>query len=148
LLRRHGYELRADTTIKTIKAALANYPGVTFTDFLAFDRQFSTGNQFRNPGGYYRDLARKCGRHFEEQRASVRMSAVSAASGATTDTTAGNAADIPRDDKRRCAKCGGGGTLKGGGYCDVCPTGKDLSRIANRKTKPKSETTRVDFRAV
>jgi hypothetical protein len=139
LLRRHGYDPRADTTIKTIKTALANYPGVTFADFLEFDRTMTTGSQFRNPGGYYRRLAEKCGRHFEEQRVTAHMTAAAA--------SATGKANIPRDDKGRCAKCGGSGVLKGGGYCDVCPMGRDLAKAARHKQKSETQS-RVDYSAM
>jgi hypothetical protein len=49
--------------------------------------------------------------------------------------------DIPRDAKGNCAKCGGPGTLKDGAFCEACPTGRDLSRIAKRKPKPNTALT-------
>jgi hypothetical protein len=129
LLKRHGYEIRADTTIKTVKSVLANYAGVSFADFLAFDREHTTGN-VKNPGGYYRRLAEKCGRHYEEQRAAAHMAA--------TANATGNA-NVPRDAKGRCAKCGGAGTLKSGGYCE-CPMGRDLAKALAAKRKPQRES--------
>lgn len=137
LLRRHGPATDPAGIIATVRKELENYPGVTFAEFLDFDRERSTGTRFRNPGGYYRDLARACGRARESQRADAHMAAAAA----------GNA-DIPRDAKGRCAKCGGTGQFKDGRFCD-CRMGKDLSHAlgGKRKAKSKSEST-VDYRVM
>jgi hypothetical protein len=134
LRKRHGEALYAATTIKTVLKELQNYPGVTFAEFLEFDKERTTGTHFRNPGGYYRKLAQECGRQREGERAKAYTAAAAAV------------ADIPRDDKGRCVKCRGTGRLGGGGYC-TCPLGVDLARVMKRK--PKSEAMRrVDYEAL
>ena len=134
LLRRHGATFDSDTCIANVRRQLEKCTGVTLADFLSFDRQKTTGNgnSFRNPMGYYTDIAKQFARR-----------AMREARDAMVQVPEQPAPDIPRDDKGRCAKCGGGGMLADRSYCD-CPMGRDLSRVAKRK--PKSETgKRADY---
>ena len=137
LLERHGVSVDAVDTTSKVKNVLAHYPyiGATFADFLGFDKVNTTGKRFTNPVGHYLRLAQKFCGQLEAQRAQAHMAEAANATGN---------ADIPRDAKGRCARCGGGGMLKDRSYCD-CPMGRDLAHVAKRKPKSEAKTIRNDY---
>ena len=130
LVERHGSHFDTDHCIRSVELQLQKCGGLSFTDFVAFDLARTTAaNGLRNPVGHYVALAKKLRRETLRAAADAVYEPLHRAAGAA-------APEPERDSRGLCVKCGGPGVLAGGGFCDACPIGRDLTLSARRKRKP------------
>jgi hypothetical protein len=133
LIERHGATFDADRCLANVRRQLEKCSGLSLTDFLQYDAEYTTApDAIRNPCGYYVGLAKE-----------LRSSAVAAVlDGAYAPLRNGEAAppEPPRDEHGRCAACRGVGKLlfsgsekstPDGAYC-TCRLGRDLAKLARR----------------
>ena len=127
LLDRHGPLFDIDGCVAAIRKQL-DKRAIEFGDFVAFDRSQTTGDvtKLNNPAGYYVSLAK-----------ALRQQVIAAAHAMAIPPEQPEVAEPPRNEKGRCALCGGPGILADGSYC-ACPLGRDLAALARRPVKSES----------